>query len=628
MKQTLFLIIACFLFSCQENISFQLDKDHLDHLCILLDEKPTVSAAFAARELQYHIEKSMGIKLPIVKGDLPKNQLPICVGESNFTRQLGIETNKFEDQEYVIQINKSYIVLAGKDQLEGTEEVNFGNDTNFRKEKTASLFDYGKGNGENTSEQIYIPELYEQQGTCYAVYDFLERLLGVRWYGPHPDNVVIPERTSLLLSPVDVKRSLAIKYRVGTGFGTTMNKDLFFNPGNEMYQLYDRRMRVGGEKWGCNHSFISFMDRFLTKSKAESDLHEAYRPEFFAVGQPRGERQLCYTNKALIAQVAQDACDYFEGNSPKGRQVAIGDYFALVPHDNANWCKCENCQKLLANDKDYKNGEHFSSGTASNYLFNFVNEVAKLVRLKHPDKKIATLAYWLYAYFPNDVQLESNISVAPCLQPRNYWAPKIRENDVRFYKQWITESKEKNRPIYLWNYYCFPTERGDILGFNVFPGFSAHLLAEQIKMYAEDGVRGVFLCGVGEQIDYYITMKLYDNPAENIDTLLNEFFLLYFGNAADPMKQFYTAIEKRYNDPNSYPEEVRTKDAQFHQDEEQAWKYLGTKEVMDELAKYIADANDKAITETEKKRVASWTLGIWDYMVKGREQYMAKEGFN
>ena len=618
-------MINTLLSGCRDpSKEFNIDRDHAGQLCILLDESPAASAEFAARELQFHIQKSMGIELPVIKGELPEDKLPVCVGESSFTRSLGLDAGEFEDQEYVIRINSSYIVLAGKDQEMSTDDALRGRDTNFRTEKGASVFDYGKANGKADSEKLIIPGTYELQGTCYAVYDFLERFLGVRWYGPHPDNIIIPGHVSLQLPPFDIKRSLGIKHRTGTGFGGTMNRDLFFNPSPEMYQLYDRRMRVGGEKWGCNHSFTSFMDRFLTKSKEESELHETYRPEFFAVGQPRGERQLCYTNKELISLVAKDACDYFDGNPPVGRQVAIGDYFALVPHDNANWCKCKNCQELLEKDQDYKTGDHFSSGTASHYLFNFVNEVAKLVKQEHPDKKIAALAYWVYAYVPNDIKLESNVSVAPCLQPRNYFAPRIKENDMYFYKQWINESKESKRPIYLWKYYCFPTERGDILGFNVFPGFSAHLLSEQIKMYAGDGVRGVFLCGVGEQVDYYITMKLYDDPTQDIDNLLHDFFTAYFGNAAVPMQQFYETIEKRYNDPHSYPEEVRTQDKQFHQDEEQAWKYLGTKEVMDELAGYIADAQGKATSEMEKKRVESWKTGIWDYMVKGKEQYLAK----
>jgi hypothetical protein len=624
MNKFLLLITTCFLISCQKENTFNLNAKSINNIVILLDKNPNNSATFAARELQFHFNKSLGVKLPIIKGELPKDKTPICIGESNFTRNLGLNTTTFEDQEYVIKIHKSYIILAGKDESEESESENLGNDTNFKKEKKAALFNYGKANLEPGNEELTMPTMYELQGSCYATYSFLEQFIGIRWYGPHPNNIVIPKHTALILSPMSQKRSLAIKYRGGTGFGTTMNKDLFFNPTPEMYQLYDRRMRRGGEKWGSNHSFISFMDRYLTKNKEESVLHEAYRPEFFAVGQDKGERQLCYTNKELIAQVAQDACDFFDGNAPKGKQVAIGDYFALVPHDNANWCKCENCQILINKDINYKKENHFSSGTASHYLFNFINEVAKLVKKKHPDKKIAALAYWLYAYLPKDIKLENNISVAPCLQPRNYYASKIKENDLMFYKQWIEESKESNRPIYLWNYYCFPTENADVGGYHAFPGFSAHVLDKQIKMYAKDGVRGVFLCGVGEQVDYYITMKLYDNPDQDIDALLNEFFSSYFGDAGSVMKQFYTTIEKRFNDPNSYSEEVRTKESQFHQDEEKAWKYLGTAEVMAKLEKLIQSASEQAKTDIEKTRVASWKIGIWDYMKEGKDQYIAK----
>ena len=224
---------------------FNIDRDNAGQLCILLDESPAASAELAARELQFHIQKSMGIELPVIKGELPEDKLPVCVGESSFTRSLGLDAGEFEDQEYVIRINSSYIVLAGKDQEMSTDDALRGRDTNFRTENGASVFDYGKANGNADSEKLIIPGTYELQGTCYAVYDFLERFLGVRWYGPHPDNIVIPGHVSLQLPPFDIKRSPALKHRTGTGFGGTMNRDLFFNPSPEMYQLYDRRMRVG-----------------------------------------------------------------------------------------------------------------------------------------------------------------------------------------------------------------------------------------------------------------------------------------------------------------------------------------------------------------------------------------------
>ena len=147
--------------------------------------------------------------------------------------------------------------------------------------------------------------------------------------------------------------------------------------------------------------------------------------------------------------MAQDARDYFDGKPLKGSQIALGDYFAVVPLDNAYWCQCDECQKQLAIDEGNIRGEHFNCGTATHYLWTFVNNVAKEVKKTHPDKKIAALSYHVYAYLPKDIQLEDNISVAPCLHPRNYWAPKMKENELAFYKDWIAESKESGRHIFM-----------------------------------------------------------------------------------------------------------------------------------------------------------------------------------
>jgi hypothetical protein len=181
-----------------------------------------------------------------------------------------------------------------------------------------------------------------------------------------------------------------------------------------------------------------------------------------------------------------------------------------------------------------------------------------------------------------------------------------------------------DRPIYLWNYYCFPTEGAVGGGWHCFPGFSAHTEAEMAKMYAKDGVRGVFLCGIGEQVDYYVTMRMYDDPTQNVDSLLHEFFTRYFGAAAAPMQKFYSRIEQIFGDSSNYPPQVRTADAHFHQTEEIAWKWLGTADRMRELGDWMAQAEQLAKTDEERQRVALWKRGVWDYMVSGREAYLAK----
>ena len=160
-------------------------------------------------------------------------------------------------------------------------------------------------------------------------------------------------------------------------------------------------------------------------------MFEGHRPNFFAKGQTGGAGwlQYCYTNPGLIQQVAQDARDFFDGKGLKGYAPAMGDFFAVVPMDSNAWCLCANCQAEIEKDKETA-GPHFSNGRASGYMFGFVNNVAKELQKTHPDKYISALAYWDYAYYPERIQLEPNIAVAPCLQTRIYWGPNIVRNDI------------------------------------------------------------------------------------------------------------------------------------------------------------------------------------------------------
>lgn len=616
-------IIVClfsFFVSCVEaTAAYTWDKNSQ----IVISPNPSHAVRLAANELQYFIHKATGLQLPIVS-TAPKGKA-IFVGHSDYTKALGFSAAKLGEQEYVIDISSQRIVLLGNDEM-GSPTADQGRSNNgFSPAADRRQINYRQATGDDTTVgQLTLPSIFDAQGTCYAVYDFVERFLGIRFYGPHPTNVVIPSFKKKKIPATHIQRCPVIKYRDGSlTFGWLFMKEQFMDASEDMVQLYMRRMRMGGLRWAGNHAFTGFQDRFLKPNPKRPELFEGAHPEYFAVGRNGGasERQFCYTNPDFIRQVAQDAVRYFEGKGIIAEQVALGDYFAIVPLDNANWCTCEACQKLLDMDRNNILGQHFNCGTASHYIWNFVNQVAREVKRMAPGKKLSALAYHVYAYPPTDMVLEDNIAVAPCLHTRNYWAPRMKYNEMRFYKQWIDESKTSGRDIFLWSYLGFPTERGLVTGFHVFPGFNAHDTGEQIRMYAADGVKGVYLCGLSEQVDFYLTMKLFDNPSLNTDEVLDEFFSLYFGKAAKPMKQFYTKIETVYSDPTRYPVDVQTQDAQFHQTKELAWKYLGTPEVMAELRQYIEEAQASARNGIEKRRVESWVEGIWKYMQEGYDTY-------
>lgn len=613
-----FFVSFCFSAAFAGKV-YTLDKEAR----IVINPAPSPSVRLASTELQYFIRKATGLQIPIVTVCPDNANKVIFVGQSAYTDRYGISETDLGEQEYLIDVSPQRIILMGKDTDVTSQAIRDKGRSNngFSPEEDRKEINYQQAtDNAGVVSQLTLPSIFDPQGTCYAVYDFIERCLGVRFYGPHPDNIVIPKIKRLKIEKLRVRRAPAIKYRDGSlTFGWPFMKEQFMNATEDMLQLYMRRMRMGGRRWAANHAFTGFQDRFLKQNPVRPELFEGNHPEYFAVGWGGGasERQFCYTNPAFIHQVAKDAIHYFEGKGTVAEQVALGDYFAIVPLDNANWCTCEECQKLLALDKDNIVGRHFNCGTATHYIWNFVNKVAREVKRQAPDKKLAALAYHVYAYLPEDIKLEDNIAVAPCLHTRNYWAPGMKRNEMKFYKDWVEESKVSGRDIFVWSYLGFPTERGLVTDFHVFPGFNAHATGEQMRMFAADGVKGVYLCGLSEQVDFYLTMKLFDDPSLDTDQILNEFFDSYFGKAAGPMKNFYLKIESVYSNPLNYPSSIQTQDAQFHQTRELAWKYLGTPEVMEELERYMEEAASAAKESEEKGRVDSWKLGIWDYMVAG-----------
>ena len=164
-------------------------------------------------------------------------------------------------------------------------------------------------------------------------------------------------------------------------------------------RLFLHRMRAGGEPCEANHSFHGYYDRFWEQSPdpENAKLFEERRPAYFAQGYEGRPPQMCFTNPELVQEIVRDARRYFDSAAKGHCGVAAGDYFAVVPEDNDQWCKCARCRARL-NESTRK--KFFTNDTASDLVLGFVNEVARQVGESHPGKYIATLGYCAYAYPP------------------------------------------------------------------------------------------------------------------------------------------------------------------------------------------------------------------------------------
>ncbi|MBI4028305.1 MAG: DUF4838 domain-containing protein [Verrucomicrobia bacterium] len=630
-------------FSCATAVAadrnYVLAQDGRPGAVIVVAEKPTRSAQFAAYELQAHLNRITGANFAIATDEEPAGEgLRLLVGESKLTRALGVRNADFKPQEYLIRFLPDAIILAGRDK-EDRGQVKYNAE-------------------EDPSALGTWPDFFDAQGTMYAAYDFLEQFCHVRWFDHTETGTDIPPAKTLTVKGKEVRRAPAFRYRhipwdssiydanvslwrqdsdgfkrwEEAAYGVAHKSKSYAVAKRACVQRFRYRMREGGEKCLCNHSLYHYYDLYWQPRPGAEDCFVSKRPELFAQGYEGGEKppQMCYTSEALIELVAQEARDYFDKggypeqfgklcNAPRGRMWGE-NFFAVEPMDNSLFCKCPKCRELLNRSHGQADNGFYSQGRHSDYFFNFVNEVAKRVRKTHPDKRIVTLAYMTHACPPESLRLEPNVAVQFCFASNRFPAASRGEyeNDLKALAAWADEARTSGRPLYLWLYYGLPVQQAHTGKFHGFPAFFAHSIGEQFKLFHKYSHRGFLHCGYGQEVESYVTYKLMDDPALSVDVLLDEYFGRLYGAAGARLKKLYLGIERTYCDPSNYPEGKRYVPV----DAEVSWKYLGTEARMAEFAKLMQQANDLAKTDLEKRRVALFELGTWNYMDGGRKKYI------
>ena len=619
-------------------------KDRTPAATIVLDAKPTRVAQLAAFELQHHVERITRAKLAIVTGEAKAKGVRILIGESKATRALGLKNADFKAQEYLVRLLPDAVVLIGRDKPDRGKVV-------YDPSKPARYESW--------------PDYYDPQGSLQATYDFLEKFCGVRWLNPTETGTSFQPRASLTVRGAEIRRVPTFRNRNALGGNLAAAYDqvnCFWPPNTPQFKRYEaaahpelhkrfpnsyqymlakrdwnglflRRMRAGGEKCFSNHSLYGYYDRFWApcKNAVHAKHFEKRRPELFAKGYAKESLppQLCYTSKALVRQVAQDARDYFDQDGYRYEVCAIRpgpiwgkNYFSVEPMDNAAFCLCEECKKWYPPKEGARRNPFFGHGRNSDYKFNFVNRVAKEVRKTHPDKYIVTLAYGATLVHPKRVQLEPNVAVFFCFDcNRMVYATAAYEFEIQCLRDWV--AKEPNRPMYLWLYYTFPNEVAANGQWFCFPGFFAHKIGEQMKLFHKLGLRGMFHCGYGQEVEAYVTYKLMDDVTRDVDTLLEEYFGGVYGPAADPLKKFYLLVEETYCNPKNYPPRYIN-----HQSKIIAWDHLGTASRMATLTKYVLAARAAVAakgTEAHKRNLDLFEKAVWSYMLAGRAHHVAHQ---
>lgn len=365
----------------------------------------------------------------------------------------------------------------------------------------------------------------DERGSFNAVCGWLMRL-GVRWYEPGELGEVYPSLPTIRLPRLD----------------ETVRPDFPLRRFNVRFAVHDLDTVMWAMRLGLRDPYgiesAHGMDTITDNSETFAE-----HPDWFAmVGgrrryDPGANNHLCYSNEELI----QETVRYVRALFDHCRM----DTVSIMPPDGyTSICQCPLCRGKDSPERDQR-------GLASNYVWGFVNRVAKEVRKTHPDKKVLNCAYGIYTLPPTNIdKLEPNVvvSIVGGRRPMNN-RPADQDECRRLREAWLQKTSQ---PLIIFENYPL-TDRGWYL-----PAFTPHSLGASIN--ACKGIsqgEDIWLTmhpKFSKQPDLalnhfmvYFTLRMYwGGRHADVDAMFREYCRLFYGPAEREMHAFFTHCEAHW----------------------------------------------------------------------------------
>ncbi|MEI6422971.1 MAG: DUF4838 domain-containing protein, partial [Lentisphaerota bacterium] len=366
----------------------------------------------------------------------------------------------------------------------------------------------------------------DERGSLNAVYEFL-RMQGVRWYFPGDIGEIVPKKTAIEFPSINktVRPDFALRYPLQyyNRFGSDKRDEV-------MWQL----------RLGLNQAPDLIGPGYIAHGTAlviERDEVKQAHPEYYAlIG---GKRQ----NGANFSPcLSSDGL--FQANVKFVR--AVFDIFdapmiSVMPTDGLSTiCQCDLCKGKATPERGW-------DGQYSDYVWEYVNRVAKEVYKTHPEKKIVGMAYSTYLLPPVKMdKLSPNLVV--CMEQRrsNLVEPVRLKKYTDLRKAWLDKLPEGHKEFIGYDYYRHGTNTPNL------PVFFPHAIAmdlrllkgislgDYIEVYRDKKEIGILAI---DHLNTYVTSQFWWNADQNVDALLAEYYENFYGPAATEMKSFIEYCE-------------------------------------------------------------------------------------
>ena len=437
------------------------------------------------------------------------------ITEDNVLKSANIITGESDNEVYAGKELAAYLTKKGVEVKDGGFPIiirlaptlgddSFSVDATLRGEE-ACMTIYG-GNG---------------RGVLYGVYQFLEKYAGVRYFTPTLEivpegDIILKDGNMLAYAPCFEMRRLTW-HTVGTNSAWCAKNGINAHDGRDA-DVYGGKIVYGS-------------GLFVHTLGSLSETGGGASPNPCLSSEQTYQTVL----KNLRATLAKD---------PTVNIVSVSQ------NDKNEYCHCEACMASYAKyTRDANNIEE--GGTAGN-LLEFVNRIAADLEKDYPDLIIDTLAYNYTQTPPRDIVPRENVCIRVCSIRVCFMHPMTECNDAPGPNgiTW-TRTGEFLPDLLAWGEICDRIHVWDYttnFAYYIAPFSNFGSIRENMRLYYEHGVRGMFPQGNGQSISgefgelrSYLLAKLMWNPLmseEEYYTHMDEFLEAYYGAGWEGIRAF------------------------------------------------------------------------------------------
>lgn len=434
---------------------------------IVLPQTADAATVNAANELSAYLAKVTGVTLPTVTDDMPAAGCEIVVGIARDAENVIPDITALGEDGFVIRVCENKLYLLGAS---------------------------GRGN-------------------LYAVYDFLEKFAGCRFYAsyyekiPQTDTLTVPGETDIREIP---------DFTVRNTFWADYRDDIFC----AKRKANGRKFKPIEVQWGGSANWAGgACHTLMSLAEMVTDQHYNVEP--------------CLSDERVYETVLKNVRAWLHDH-PGARFISVSQNDS---DSRGVGCMCEKCKAKLE-----------KTGSYAGAYIEFVNRIADAIRDEFPDVMIHTFAYRFTRQAPVGVKPAPNVTVEMCTIEGCFRHP-LNECDAiddphlksDTFPILVEKWSHLSDTLSIWDYTT------DFAHYSLtFPNFE--VLRKNARLFADNNAKYIFEQGAytsrnGEfcELRGYLFSKLLWDPymeKEEYIRLADEFIDDYYGAGAEYVKEY------------------------------------------------------------------------------------------